>query len=170
MEEGRELDLHAQAWPKEGRLIGIDYGTVRVGLAICDPSRTFTGPLNTYQRRNPHLDAQYFQKVAQAESIVGWVVGLPIHCDGQESQKSAEARAFGAWLNQLTALPVRFVDERFSTAMANRLLASASLTRKQTKQRVDRIAAHVILESFLETSRHSQQVQGEAQALDDLPP
>ena len=140
------------AWPVTGRLSGIDYGTVRIGIAICDPSRTWASPLDTYARRNELLDREYFQKLVQRESIVGWIVGLPVHCDGQESQKSKEVRDFAEWLASYTSLPVRFFDERFTSVLANKLLAQAELTRKKKKQRLDRVAAHLILEAFLESN------------------
>ncbi len=98
-----------------------------------------------------------FCPAVQSRGNVGWVVGLPIHCDGKESIKSEEARAFARWLEELTHLPARLVDERFSTALANQLLRPADLTRKQTKQRVDRVAALVILESFLERTKTDRQ-------------
>jgi putative Holliday junction resolvase len=141
------------AWPQTGRLLGIDYGTVRVGLAICDPSQKWVSPLNTYQRRNEALDREYFLKVVREESVMGLVIGLPIHCDGQESQKSNEVRHFAVWLREVTGLPSQFADERFSTAQATRLLAPAELTKAQRKSKVDRVAAMIILESFLERNR-----------------
>ena len=149
--------LQPDAWPSDGRLAAIDYGTVRIGIAICDPSRTWAGPLDTYSRRTEPLDREYFQSLCQRESIVGWIVGLPIHCDGQESQKSREARDFGFWLGSYTNLPVRFFDERFTSVLANKLLAEADLTRKKKKQRLDRVAAHLILEAFLEAERNAHQ-------------
>ena len=149
------IPLPTDPWPAAGRLAGVDYGTVRIGIAICDPSRTWAGPLDTYTRRTEPLDREYFQSLAQRESIVGWVLGLPIHCDGQESQKSLEVRDFSIWLGSYTNLPVRFFDERFSSVLANKLLAEAELTRKKKKQRIDRIAAHLILEAFLESERNS---------------
>ncbi len=148
-----EDEAETKPWPMQGRLIGIDFGTVRIGLAICDPSQKWVSPLATYHRRSERLDASYFVQLCKAEGNVGWIVGLPIHCDGKESIKSEEARAFARWLEELTHLPVRLVDERFSTALANQLLRPAELTRKQTKQRVDRVAALVILESFLEGTK-----------------
>ncbi len=141
-------------WPETGRLAAVDYGTVRIGIAVCDPSRTWAGPFGTYNRRTEPLDRAYFQKIAQDESIVGWVIGLPIHCDGRESQKSREARDFAEWLTAYTNLPVRFFDERFTSRLAERLLGEAELTRKKKKQKVDRVAAHLILEAFLEASRN----------------
>jgi putative Holliday junction resolvase len=86
--------------------------------------------------------------------IVAWVVGLPIHCDGRDSSKAMEARHFAHWLSETTRLPIRFVDERYSTAMANRLLRDAELTHKQRKKQVDKIAALVILDSYLESAKH----------------
>ncbi|MEM8736481.1 MAG: RuvX/YqgF family protein, partial [Planctomycetota bacterium] len=82
------------ALPEVGRLFGIDFGTVRIGLATCDPSQTWVTPFETYNRRNERLDEKYFCELVNQEEIVGWVIGLPIHCDGKESQKSAEVRAF----------------------------------------------------------------------------
>lgn len=140
-------------WPDSGRLAGIDFGTVRVGIATCDPSRTWTSPYETYTRRSQELDSKYFIKVAKDNSIGGWVVGLPIHCDGKESMKSQEARQFAKWLCEETELPVRFVDERFTTAQANRMLRDAELTHKKRKKQVDKIAALLILETYLESSK-----------------
>lgn len=142
-------------WPTVGRLASVDYGTVRIGIAICDPSRTWTSPLETYTRRNELLDRKYFQTLTLREAIVGWILGLPIHCDGNESQKSLEVRDFAESLSCFTHLPVRFFDERFTSIQANRLLAEAELTRKKKKQRIDRVAAHLILEAFLESERNS---------------
>lgn len=140
-------------WPASGRLAGIDYGTVRIGIATCDPSRTWTSPFETYTRRSTELDSKYFAKLAKDNSIVGWIIGLPIHCDGNESMKSKEARQFAKWLSEETDLPVRFVDERFTTALANRMLRDAELTHKKRKKQVDKVAALLILESYLESSK-----------------
>ena len=141
-------------WPECGRLAGVDYGTVRIGIAICDPSRTWTSPLETYTRRNNTLDQKHFEELARENQILGWVVGLPIHCDGRESLKSEEARDFASWLYHITEKPVRFIDERYTTALANRLLRDAELTHKKRKKQVDKIAALLILETYLESAKH----------------
>jgi putative Holliday junction resolvase len=75
---------------------------------------------------------------------------MPNHCDGRESQKSQEVKSFADWLNQLTGLPIRFFDERYTTRLAERLLQEGEFTKKQRKSRIDRVAAHLILEHFLE--------------------
>lgn len=108
----------------------------------------------TVHRQTPALEASIFQKMVSENQIVGWVVGLPIHCDGRDSSKAKEAREFASWLAESTGLPVRFIDERYSTAMATRLLREAELTHKQRKKQVDKIAALVILDAYLESSKH----------------
>src|SRR4029078_3602534 len=99
-----------------GVLLGFDYGTVRVGLAVTDPDRIIASPLETYARQSEAADGVHFARVARDQRAVGLVVGLPLHADGQESDKSREARMFGAWLTRVIGLPVVFWDERFTTA------------------------------------------------------
>jgi putative Holliday junction resolvase len=134
-----------------GRIGGVDYGTVRIGLAVSDPDRTMASPLEIYVRRSSALDAKHFQQLARDERIVLWVVGLPVHLDGRESQKSREARNFGKWLGEITELPVEFFDERFSSAQADEILQAAELTRKRRKRRLDMLAAQIMLTAYLES-------------------
>ena len=101
------------------RIAGIDYGTVRIGIATADSDVGIAGPYETYSRRNERLDAEYFRRLATDERIGRFVVGLPVHLSGGESQKSAEARAFGAWLQETTGIPVEFFDERFDFLRRN---------------------------------------------------
>lgn len=135
--------------PSSGRLAGIDFGSVRVGLALCDPSQSWVTPLATYVRRSMSLDGDYLARLAGQEQLVGWVVGLPIHCSGEESQKSTEARQFARWLGERTALPVALFDERYTTAEARRLLNETTLSAKKRRQRLDGMAAHLILSHYL---------------------
>lgn len=168
LDEDQQPDL-----PREGRLFGIDFGTVRIGLATCDPSQTWVTPFETYNRRNERLDEKYFVELAQKEEIAGWVIGLPIHCDGKESQKSGEVRAFATWLKERTELPYAFFDERFTTKEAKRLMQDSELSFAKRKKRVDRLAAHLILNNYLE-NRHAQKEWedrevSQNEALDDGP-
>ena len=138
--------------PREGRLAGIDYGTVRIGVAICDPGQILASPFDNYTRRGDELDAQWFREFVESESVVGFVVGLPIHLSGDESEKSVEARKFGAWLGELTQLPVAFNDERYTSVDAEQKMIDANLTRKRRKARLDMLAAQSILRTYLERS------------------
>ena len=77
------------------RLLGVDYGRVRIGLAVSDADRIIASPLTTYRRGSRAEDAEFFRKVIEEESIGSLVVGLPIHLSGEEGQMAAEARTFG---------------------------------------------------------------------------
>lgn len=141
--------------PTEGRLAGIDYGTVRIGIAISDPRQHFASPLENYTRAGEAADAGHFQRLAREEEIVGFVVGLPVHGDGTESAKSRESRQFAQWLAGVTNCPTCVYDERYSTVQAEQLLGAARMTRKQRKKRLDMIAAQLILTAFLDSNREA---------------
>jgi putative Holliday junction resolvase len=127
----------------------VDYGTVRVGLAITDPDRKIAFPLTTYTRRGKDADAAWFCDLVADEGVSGLVVGLPVHTSGREGQKAGEARAYGAWLAEVTGLAAVFFDERFTTVMAESALWDAGLTHKQRKARRDRVAAQMLLDAYL---------------------
>ncbi|HVK13837.1 MAG TPA: Holliday junction resolvase RuvX [Gemmataceae bacterium] len=135
---------------EQGRLLGVDYGSVRVGLAVCDADRIIASPLEVRERKGDAADAAYFKQVVAREQIGGLVVGLPVHTDGREGVKAVEARAFGTWLAEVTGLPVVYADERFSTAFAESALWAAGLTHKKRKQRRDAVAAQVMLQGYIE--------------------
>ena len=106
-------------------------------------------------------DDAYFRQLVKRERIEAFVIGLPIHCDGGESQKSMESRRFARRIAAVTDRPVRLFDERFTTSAANERLREAPHTRKAKKKRVDAIAALVLLESFLEADRYLDQLPGQ---------
>jgi putative Holliday junction resolvase len=136
-----------------GRLAGIDFGHVRIGVALCDSRQTLVSPHCNYQRRGEQADAAYFRKLALDERITRFVLGLPVRSDGGETAKSREVRAFGDWLERTTGLPVVYFDERYSSVEAEQLLAPAEFTKKRRKARLDMLAAQVILSAYLESNR-----------------
>jgi putative Holliday junction resolvase len=146
------------------RLLGVDTGSVRVGLAVSDPDRKIAFPLATYTRRGRDQDAAYFRGLVGEEQVGGLVVGLPVHTDGREGKKAAEARAFGAWLGEVAGLPVVFWDERFTTVEAESALWEAGLTHKKRKERRDRVAAQMLLQAYLDAGCPGEQPP---RALDD---
>ena len=140
-------------FPATGRLAGVDYGHVRIGVAVSDPNRTIASPYANYTRAGEARDAQYFRTLVADENIAGFVIGLPLHPTGQESEKPREVRAFAAWLARVTDRPVCFCDERFTTREATSLLEEARLTKKKRKARLDKVAAQLLLAAFLESDR-----------------
>jgi putative Holliday junction resolvase len=138
------------------RIAGIDYGTVRIGIAMADLEVGIAGIYETYARRNERLDAEYFCRLAGEERLARFVVGLPVHMSGGESQKSGEARAFGAWLQETTGVPVEFFDERYTSSEAEQHLLAAGLTKKRRKEKLDQLAAQIMLTAYLEAGGRGQ--------------
>lgn len=139
-----------QPWASSGRLLGVDFGTVRVGLAVTDPDRIIASPLETYTRKGNTADAAHFVQLVAAERVAGLVVGLPLHTGGEEGVKAKEARMYGAWLAAVTNLPVVFWDERFTTSLAEDALWGAGLSHRKRRDRRDRVAAQLVLQAFIE--------------------
>jgi putative Holliday junction resolvase len=132
------------------RLLGIDTGQRRIGLAISDPDRKIASPLATYERQSREADQNYFERLVREENVGLLVIGLPVHLNGSEGQKALEARRFGHWLGDVVQLPTIFWDERFTTVEAERAMLGAGLTHKKRRERRDRLAAQIILQSYLD--------------------
>ncbi len=142
------------------RLLGVDFGTVRVGLAVSDPDRKLAFPLEVHERRDREADAAFFRELVRREEVAGLVVGLPVHLDGREGEKALQARAFGGWLAEATGLPVVFYDERFTTVQAESALWEAGLTHKRRRQRRDKVAAQMLLQAYLDAGCPAEAAPG----------
>ena len=153
-----------QSEPAPGRVAGIDYGTVRIGIALSDPDRTIASPHENYTRQGTKQDAKRFQRLAGEQDVTLFVVGLPVHLDGRESPKSIEARRFGEWLVEVTGVPVEFFDERFTSIEAEQFLLASQMTSKRRKKRIDMLAAQIMLAGYLESETRGSEGPG---ALDD---
>jgi len=136
--------------PEKGKIAGIDFGTVRIGIATCDAERLIAFPYSNVRRRDEKKDIEYFQQFAKEERIVHFVLGLPLHCNGDLSDKAREAIAFGTQLAEATGLTIDFLDERFTSAEAENYLRTANLNAKKRKERLDMVAAQIILSTYLE--------------------
>jgi putative Holliday junction resolvase len=158
------MNTHSAANHPSGRIAGVDFGTVRIGIAITDPEGKIASPLENYTRRSQAHDAEHFRRLVADEGVARFVVGLPVHLDGRESEKSVEARRFGQWLAEATGVPVEFFDERFTSREAEQLLLGAELTKKRRKKRLDMLAAQIMLVAYLESRG---QAGDASRALDD---
>ncbi len=139
------------------RVLGVDYGERRVGLAVSDPSGTIAQPLPTLKRRaGKRPPVQAIADLAREWQVEAIVVGLPLTLAGDESDWTRETRAFAQKLAERTALPLHFVDERMTSVRAERAVRSLGLRRtdREDKTRVDAAAAVLILQAFLDRPAH----------------
>jgi putative Holliday junction resolvase len=137
--------------PVRGRLLALDFGTKRLGLALSNAEQTIATPLETYLRRDLRQDEKYLQQTVEEYGVVGLIVGLPVHMSGDEGEKAREARAFGEWAANVTQRPLDFADERYTTAIADEQLRAAHLGPKRRQMLRDRLAAQILLQGYLES-------------------
>ncbi len=133
-----------------GRLLAIDYGEKRIGLALSDPSGMIASPAGFIERRAGKR-APVAEIVRRAEEMEakGFVLGLPLDGEGEETERCAQVRTIGAALAERTGLPVRYVDERFTTAAALRRVREMGGSTAGRKGDVDAMAAAVLLQHAL---------------------
>ena len=137
-------------FPERGALLGLDYGSRRIGAAISTAEQTIASPLDNYTRQTRELDERWLCRLVDDWGPVGLVVGLPVHMSGDEGEKAREARRFGEWAARATGLPLRFADERFSTLAAELRLMETGLSPKKQKARRDKMAAQILLQTYLD--------------------
>jgi putative holliday junction resolvase len=145
-----------------GRVLAVDFGERRIGVAISDPSRTIAQPLETLRRRpgkRPPFTA-LLELVKQWE-VDAIVVGLPLTLAGDDSDWTREVRDFAEGLGRRTGLSVSLADERMTSVMAERAVRSLGLPRgeRERKDRIDAAAAMIILQAFLDAGARTQPVE-----------
>lgn len=133
------------------RIMGIDYGRRRIGLAIADLETRIAVPLATLEGRNDaSRDARLVLDAAQGEGATLLVVGLPLNMDGSDSEQTALTRSFAVELGRLGDVPVHLHDERLTSHAANEALDAAGIRSRDRRGLTDRIAAQKILQSYLD--------------------
>jgi putative Holliday junction resolvase len=140
--------------PPTGRVLGIDWGESRIGLALSDELQILASPLETLTRRaGKRFPMPRFLELVAAHRPVGLVVGLPLTGEGEEGEAALAARELGGAVERRTALPVAFHDERFSTARALGIIREQGGSTRGRKEDVDALAAAVLLQHFLDGRR-----------------
>jgi putative Holliday junction resolvase len=133
-----------------GRLLAIDYGERRIGLAISDPTGTIATPAGVIVRRaGKRPPIAEIMRRAEALEARGFVMGLPLDGNGDETPRSTEARVVAGELAKRTGLPIEFIDERYSTAAALRAIREMGDSRRDRRDDIDALAASVILQQAL---------------------
>lgn len=133
------------------RYLGIDLGSRRIGLAICDSSGTVATPYMTLQRSSDEKDAASIAELALGEGVRTVIVGMPYSLDGSKGDAAVVVEDFAGAL-RTCGLRVRFVDERLTTAEATKSLRRGGVKGRKQRMIVDQTAAAVILQTFLDQS------------------
>ncbi len=140
--------------PSSGRLLAVDWGDVRIGLALSDESQILASPLETLVRRaGKRFPMPRFVELVATHEPVGIVVGLPLTGEGTEAASAVAAREMAAVIGRRTALPVEFWDERMSTARALAAIREQGGSTRGRREEVDALAAAVLLQHFMEARR-----------------
>lgn len=133
----------------QGRLLALDVGKKRIGLAVTDELGITAQGIETFQRTRIREDLDRLKQIATQWNVSGLLVGQPLHMSGSESAQSLYTREFAERLQRHLDLPLVFWDERLTSAEAERLLRAGGASLDQRKQSVDRMAAVLLLESYL---------------------
>jgi putative Holliday junction resolvase len=139
------------------RILALDVGDVRIGMALSDPTGTIAQPLETYTRVSRNADLAYIGNVIREKGVQLVVSGLPRLLDGTEGEQAAKTRAFIARGQRAWGVEVVFWDERLSTSAARGVLLDAGVSRKDTKAHIDKLAATVILQNYLDARANGAQ-------------
>lgn len=132
------------------RVLGLDVGSKRIGIAISDPLGITAQGLETLQRQNKRLDFEKLSKLVCDYQVAEIVVGFPLRMSGAEGIQAEKMQRFAQELRERIGLPVHLWDERLSSAEANRLLRETEMSIKRRGQVVDQMAAVLILQSWME--------------------
>ncbi len=133
-----------------GRILAIDYGRKRLGLALSDELGVTAQPLATWLRTNRRADVRRLRELARRHAVRRILVGSPVHLDGRPSEMAGEAGRFAARIGKELGIPVELVDERLSTWEAEQTRAGAARKRRTE---LDEVAAAIILRDYLERER-----------------
>jgi putative Holliday junction resolvase len=138
--------------PPGGRVLGLDLGDVRIGVAISDPDRRLAVPLGTVHVGRPPGELKAVASLVADNNVALVVLGYPLSLTGERGARATLAEEFADALRAILDVPVELHDERLSTAEAERSLRAAGASGRQRRELVDRSAATVILQSFLDAS------------------
>lgn len=142
------------------RLLGIDVGTRRIGVALSDPTGTIAQSLTVLPRRSWEQILGAIAALIREHHVAAVIVGLPVRLDGGEGEAAAGARKFAERLRATVEVPVMLEDERLSTAEAERVMIEADVRRSARRARRDAVAAALILQRYLDR-RRAPRVNGE---------
>ena len=140
--------FHNQS-PVNGRILALDLGKKRIGMAVSDPLGLTAQGLPTLQRTTLRADASAIDKICAERDVTLILFGLPLHMDGRESRQSQYTREFAQYLSERIGRQVQFWDERMTSIEAERVLKESGISIEKRAKAVDKLAAQILLESYL---------------------
>ncbi len=139
------------------RIIALDVGHRRIGVAASDPLGITAQPVETYRRKGLQADIAHFAELFREREAGLIVCGLPLNMNGTQGPQAEETREFAQVLHEACGLPIEFVDERLTSAMAQRNLIESGMRREKRKDVIDQLAAVHILQTYLDKARTAKQ-------------
>jgi putative Holliday junction resolvase len=134
------------------RILGVDYGLKRIGLALSDEDGTIAQPLETIDGGRAAIVTRELLRLCQQRNVGKIVVGVPLRLDGTASDQTRRTLEFIAQLRQATTIPVAQWDERLTSVQAERALLGANVRRSERRQKIDKLAAQIMLQSYLDAT------------------
>lgn len=132
------------------RKMALDYGEVRIGIAFSDLLNIIANGYETYVRKDLQSDLNYLTNLAKQKEVDTIILGLPMNMDGSEGERAEATRAFGEALGKISGIKIKYLDERLTSASAERLLIEADMRREKRKQVIDKVSATIILQNYLD--------------------
>lgn len=150
--------VYSKLMKKQTRIVGIDYGLARIGIAVSDPTKMIASPFFTLQadRKVDQTAAKLLKELQRLQEekeceVVTIVIGMPLKMNGKVGLQADEVKAFAAELAKITEIPLVFWDERLTSVQAERAMREAEMSRKKRAKVVDNVAATIILQSYLDS-------------------
>ena len=133
------------------RVMGLDYGDVRIGIALSDVTRFLASGFENYTRVSLEKDCQHIAEIISSNYVKLVVLGLPLNMDGSEGVRVEKTKEFAEELKKYTSVEIDFLDERLTSVSAEKILISADVSRKKRKQVLDKLSATIILQDYLDS-------------------
>ncbi len=136
---------------KKGKILGLDWGSKRIGIAISDKEGNVALGRPSRHREDLESDLDYLEELVEGEDVSLVVVGMPFHMSGEEGQSAENVREFKQALEERLPVPVDTMDERLTSSEAERVMIESDLRREERKEKRDRVAATLILQRYLDS-------------------
>lgn len=140
-----------------GRLLGVDFGDRRTGIAVSDGTRFIASARETIQNNGINDCVKQVVAIAKEEGVSGIVVGLPVNMDGSHGDRAEKCRYFGSLLEEESGIYVDYCDERMTTMEASRYLGEAGTFGKKRKKVIDALSAQIILQNYIDKLKYHNQ-------------